>query len=445
MDQGKTFFIETYGCEMNKSDSVDIALSLEDHGYIECNSASDADVVVINTCFVRKHAEQRIYGRLGYYRGLKNRTEKSPVIVLTGCMAQLLGEEVRALFPEIDIVCGTSHGLHIHYYLQERDRTGEPIVLTDQNGYEFSSFGGRRAQRHHAWVTIIKGCSNFCSYCIVPYVRGPELSKHSETVLQEVEALVAQGVTEVTLLGQNVNAYGKDSGDMSFMDLLERLDRVEGLRWIRFLTSHPKDFNGSVIRRIAGCEKVCRHFHLPLQSGSDRILEIMNRGYTVRHYMDIVEALHRWVSDFTITTDIIVGFPSETESDFQQTLSIYKEVGFDEAFTYRYSSRPYISAERLPGKVDQATAQWRLEQIISLVTKISLERNRREVGREVQALVEGRSRKNPTECLAKTEQGRMVVMRTAKKPGHYVRVRINGLSGRTLRGEEVPEECIVHG
>lgn len=445
MDRGKTFFIETYGCEMNKSDSVDIALSLEEHGFIEAPSAEGADIIVINTCSVRRHAEQRIYSRLGYYRSLKNRANGRLTIVLAGCMAQLLGQEATALFPEIDIVAGTSHGLRIPLLLEERERSSKPLMCTDVKGYKFSSFGERRAEGHHAWITIIKGCSNFCSYCIVPYVRGHEQSRGSDDIVREVEALVARGVTEVTLLGQNVNAYGKDSGDIAFIDLLERIDRVDGLRWIRFLTSHPKDFSESAIRRIAELEKVCRHFHLPLQSGSDRVLELMNRGYTVRHYMDIVEALHQWVSQFSITTDIIVGFPTETEEDFRQTLSLYEEVGFDEAFTYKYSERPHISAERLAGKVDQSTAQQRLERLIALVSRISLERNRREVGSEVEALVVRRSRKNSLEYLARSEQGKMVVVRTGKKPGNFLRVRINGISGRTLRGVEQLEECGVHG
>ena len=441
----KSFFIETYGCEMNKSDSLDIALALEEQGYVRAGRGSEADIVVINTCSVRKHAEQRVFGRLGYYRSLRNRMGGSPVIVFTGCMAQLFGEDVKKRFPEIDIIAGTSHGLHIPHYLSEYDKNQKPLVCTDQEGYGFSSYGGKRALSHHAWVTIVKGCSNFCSYCIVPYVRGPELSKRSEDVVREVCELVDHGVTEITLLGQNVNAYGKDSGDISFAGLLEKLDRIEGLRWIRFLTSHPKDFDESAIKRIAGSPKVCRHFHLPLQSGSDRMLDVMNRGYTVRHYIGIVEALYRYLSDFSLTTDIIVGFPSETEEDFQKTLQVYAEVAFDDAYTYRYSQRPYIVAERLSGRVDDRTAQTRLERLISLVKRISLERKRKEVGREVEVLIERKSRKNPNEYLAKTEQGKMVVVRTEEKPGRFVRIRIEGLSGGTLRGEEIPQRCSVHG
>ena len=229
MEGKKRFFIETYGCEMNKSDSLDIALSLEERGYDRVCTCSDADVVVINTCSVREHAEQRVFGRLGYYRSLRNRGRSAPTIVLTGCMAQAYGKEAIRRFPEIDIVAGTSHTTRIARYLSEYEKTRKQLVATQQNGYDFSSYRGKRALRHHAWVTIIKGCSNFCSYCIVPYVRGPELSKPSKDVVREVKELVDCGVTEITLLGQNVNAYGKDSGDMPFAGLLERLDRIDQL------------------------------------------------------------------------------------------------------------------------------------------------------------------------------------------------------------------------
>ena len=257
----------------------------------------------------------------------------------------------------------------------------KPVVVTNLKGYTFSRPQARRAEGHHAWVTIVKGCSNYCSYCIVPYVRGPELSKPSGDVAAEVEALVDRGVTEITLLGQNVNAYGKDSGDISFADLLERLDGIPGLRWIRFLTSHPKDFDSGVIERISGLRKVCRHFHLPLQSGSDRMLSIMNRGYTVRHYMSIVEALQRFIGDFAITTDIIVGFPTETDEDFMKTLSVYQAVGFDDAFTYRYSRRPYIAARRLEGDVRPSVAQGRLERLIAVVRRTTDEKKQLAPGR----------------------------------------------------------------
>ncbi|MBN2325194.1 MAG: tRNA (N6-isopentenyl adenosine(37)-C2)-methylthiotransferase MiaB [Spirochaetes bacterium] len=447
MGKGKRFFIETYGCEMNKSDSLDIAVSLERQGYVRTSDALEADVVVINTCSVRRHAEQRVYGRLGYYRGLKKSGRKDRAIVLAGCMAQRLGREAQRRFPEIAVVAGTSHNLRIPLYLSEYQNTKIPVAKTKLGGYEFSRPEDRRPEGHHAWVTIIKGCSNYCSYCIVPYVRGPELSKPSGDITAEVDALVDRGVTEITLLGQNVNAYGKDSGDISFADLLERLDHISGLRWIRFLTSHPKDFDVDVIRRISGLGKVCRHFHLPLQSGSDRVLSLMNRGYSIRHYMSIVEALNRFVGDFAITTDIIVGFPTETDEDFKKTLSVYEEVGFDDAFTYRYSKRPHIAAGALDGEVDPAVAQDRLERLIDVVRRTEDEKNRSLLGEECEVLVVKKSRKNPSEFLAKTEHGKLVACRPtggrptadapAFGPGSFIRVRIEGISGKTLRGSEV--------
>ncbi len=443
MGRGKRFFVETYGCEMNKADSLDIAVSLEQQGYSRSPDEREADVVIINTCSVRDHAEQRVFGRLGYYRSLKQSGERELVIVLAGCMAQRLGEAVRRRFPEIAVVAGTSHGLRIPRYLFEYEKTKKPVVATDLNGYTFSPPGEHRPEGHHAWVTIIKGCSNYCSYCIVPYVRGPELSKQSGEVIAEVEALVGRGVAEITLLGQNVNAYGKDSGDISFADLLERLDGIPGLKWIRFLTSHPKDFNDDVIERIAGVGKVCRHFHLPLQSGSDRVLSLMKRGYTIQHYMSIVEALNRFIGDFTITTDIIVGFPTETDEDFMKTLSVYNKVGFDDAFTYRYSNRPHIAARRLKGTVEPSVAQERLERLIAVVRRTADEKNSSLVGEECEALVVKKSRKNLSEYLAKTEHGKMVVVRTTRGPGTFIRVRIDGMSGKTLRGSEVSRRYIL--
>ena len=443
MGRGKRFFVETYGCEMNKSDSLDIAFSMEQQGYSPTSDATEADVVIINTCSVRSHAEQRVFGRLGYYRHLIKSGERELAIVLTGCMAQRLGEEARRRFPEIAVVAGTSHGLRIPRYLSRYENMKKPVVVTNLKGYTFSRPQARRAEGHHAWVTIVKGCSNYCSYCIVPYVRGPELSKPSGDVAAEVEALVDRGVTEITLLGQNVNAYGKDSGDISFADLLERLDGIPGLRWIRFLTSHPKDFDSGVIERISGLRKVCRHFHLPLQSGSDRMLSIMNRGYTVRHYMSIVEALQRFIGDFAITTDIIVGFPTETDEDFMKTLSVYQAVGFDDAFTYRYSRRPYIAARRLEGDVRPSVAQGRLERLIAVVRRTTDEKNSSLLGEEREVLVVKKSRKNPSEYLAKTEQGKMVAVSTTRGPGSFIRIRIDGIKGKTLRGSEVSRRYIL--
>jgi tRNA-2-methylthio-N6-dimethylallyladenosine synthase len=286
----KRFYIETYGCEMNKSDSIDIALSLRAHGYEKANDAHEADIVVMNTCSVRENAEERIYGRLGFYRSLSARRRGELLVVFAGCMAQELGDRVRDLFPEIKVIAGTYNFLNIPGAVQEYEQSKKPIVMIDKTHYNFSPFKDTRAEECSAWVNIIKGCSNFCSYCIVPYLRGSEESKASDAVIDEISQLAAHGVVEITLLGQNVNAYGRDSGEISFIELLEKINAIENIRWIRFLTSHPKDFSALTVQRIAKLDKLCRHFHLPLQSGSDRILRLMNRRYTVHKSQDPVRS-----------------------------------------------------------------------------------------------------------------------------------------------------------
>ncbi len=432
----KRFYIETYGCEMNKSDSIDIALSFEAHGYVRANAVDEADIVVINTCSVRENAEERIYGRLGFYRSLSARKEGKLLLVFAGCMAQELGGRVRDLFPEIVVIAGTHNFLNIPGAVQEYERNIRPIVMIEKKDYKFSPFKDTRAEGHSAWVNIIKGCSNFCSYCIVPYLRGSEESKPSDAVMDEISQLAARGVVEITLLGQNVNGYGKDSGDISFIELLEKINAVENIRWIRFLTSHPKDFNALTVQRIAELDKVCRHFHLPLQSGSDRILELMNRRYTVKKYRELIDTIRAYIPDVAVTTDIIVGFPTESELDFSLTLDAVRQIGFDDAFTYRYSARPFTKALELPGQEDAETAKRRLEELISIQREISHRKSRGEIGKCVQALVERQSKKNEDELLCKTEKNKMVVVRTSESAGSFIPVKIVGISGNTLRGVE---------
>jgi len=436
MPQEKTYFIETYGCEMNKSDSIDIALSFEQRGYTRARSEKEADVVILNTCAVRENAEQRVFGRLGYYRSLKRSSEKDFRIVFTGCMAQEKGQRIFQDFPEIDVCAGTYHFVDIPEYVDECQRKNTRLVATDKREYRFSGFTTKRAEGHRAWVNIIKGCSNNCSYCIVPILRGPEKSKKHDEVVREVRDLAAKGVVEVTLLGQNVNAYGKDNGDIDFMELLEKIHRVENIRWIRFLTSHPKDFTCEMIRRISVLPKVCNHFHLPLQSGSDRILGLMNRRYTLAYYTHLVDAIREHVPDASITTDIIVGFPTETEKDFMDTLDACRHFQYDDAFMYKYSERPFTKAANFSGKVDKNVASHRLEELIELQRFISMAKNRKMVGKNATVLVERTSKKNLSEMLCKAESGKMIVARTRAPVGSFINIEISGISGSTLCGVE---------
>ena len=437
MGTEKKYYIETYGCEMNKSDSIDIALCLQDNGYEQAKSGVDADVVILNTCAVRENAEERIFGRLGYYRALRKSSVKRPLIVLAGCMAQEKGEEITRLFPEVNIIAGTYHMLDIPAYVKKFEEEKSTQVAIDKSIYRFSEYKRDRAEGYKAWVNIIKGCSNYCSYCIVPYLRGHEISKKSENILREVRDLALNGVVEITLLGQNVNAYGRDNNDISFNRLLGKINDIDGIEWIRFLTSHPKDYDEEIVRRISELPKVCKHFHLPLQSGSDRILSLMNRKYTIYQYSVIIEAIRKYMPHASITTDIIVGFPTETERDFHLTLDAVQNFQFDDAFTYRYSERPFTRAADIGGKVHPTIAKRRLEELIEIQRNISYKKNKNEIGRRKRVLIERMSKKDPSEFLCKTEIGKLVVVRTKARAGKFIDVMINDISGNTLRGAEL--------
>ena len=430
-------YIETYGCEMNKSDSIDIEIAFEQKGYKITNRPEDAEVVIINTCAVRYNAEERIHGRIGYYKSLKRRVNKKQILVITGCMAQEWGERLIEKYKNVDIVTGTYHTVDIPDLVFEYQETGKKIVRIDKKVYRFSPFKKERAVNFSAWVNIIKGCSNFCSYCIVPYLRGPEQSKPHEEIIDEVKQLVDNGVVEVTLLGQNVNAYGKDNDDISFIELLERLNEIEGLKWIRFLTSHPKDFKTEDIKRIASLDKVCKQFHIPVQSGSDRILSMMNRKYTVKDYLRLVDAIKSYNKKYSITTDILVGFPGEEESDFRKTIDIVREVEFDDAFMYRYSDRPFTRASKMDNKVDKEIVKERLIRLIDLQRGISYKRNKKEIGAVEEVLICRKSKKNKDEYLCKTETGKMVVVDTDKPEGNFIEIVLTEISGNTLRGRQI--------
>ena len=437
MGNNKSYYIETFGCEMNKSDSIDIALSFEERGYKKAKSEIDANVIILNTCAVRKNAEDRVLGRLGYYRSFKERYNRDAVIVLAGCMAQERGQDLARIFPEIDVVSGTCHTMDIAGFAEERSGSKGPVIALDQNDYRFSGYRGKRAEGYKAWVNIITGCSNYCSYCVVPYLRGAEKSNSSSDIITEIKELAERGVVEINLLGQNVNSYGKDNNDISFIDLLEKINDIEGIEWVRFLTSHPKDFNREIVKRVSALKKVCRHFHLPVQSGSDRILKLMNRKYTVEHYMDIVDAIHTFIPDASITTDIIVGFPSESEEDYDQTLDLVKSVQFDDAFTYIYSERMFEKARGLPGKIPPEISKKRIDKLIMLQRSISYKKNTEEIGTEKTVLIIGESKKDPSEMLCKTETGKMVVVNTKAPAGRFLDIGITGISGNTLRGKEI--------
>lgn len=458
-----SYHITTYGCQMNVHDSEVMAGLLEDFGYLRAAEPEQADLIILNTCCVRETAEERILGRLGELQRLK-RANPDLVLVVAGCLSQEPGaaERIRKRAARVDVIMGTHNLYRLPELVGEvlRSRTArrpdaagpvEPLVevwtskrdaehLAGDAGAEHPIIGAgaehpdeghptgrpaeagpdqvreglpiRRERGVRAWVTIMYGCDNFCSYCIVPYVRGRERSRLPVDIRREVEGLVREGFREVTLLGQNVNSYGRDlepGPGRSFGGLLRELNEVEGLARIRYTTSHPRNFTDDIIDAVAECDKVCEHFHLPAQSGSTRILRQMNRRYTRDDYLALVGRIQRRVPEAVFTTDLIVGYPGETEEDFEETLRLVREVPFDASFTFAYSPRTGTPAAKLPDQVPAEVKQERLERLIAVQNEVGLERNRALVGTDVAVLVEGEAEKKPGLAAGRTRTNKLVV------------------------------------
>jgi len=433
--------IETYGCQMNENDSEILLAYLEELGYESAASPAEADVVLLNTCCVRESAEDRVYGKLGELKLLK-RERPGLVIGIAGCMTQQpgVGEAIARRYPYVNLVMGT-HNLQRFPELFMRAREAEStLVDVAEEPEEMPAFPrGVRPGGVTAWVTILRGCDKRCTYCIVPYVRGREMSRPLPEIRAEVEALVGEGVREVTLLGQNVNAYGKDLAEgLSFATLVEELDKVEGLERIRYTTSHPRDFTQEMVEAIARSRKVCEHFHVPVQSGSPQMLKRMARGYTLDRFVDLVARIRRAVPAAALTTDLIVGFPGETEEDFERTLELCRELRFDKSFTFMYSPSRGTPAASFPGQVSLAVKKERLARLSEVTDALSLESNRRQLGRTVEVLVEGVSKKNGARLMGRTRQSQPVVFPGASDLAGQLRpVRIERVNTWTLEGDAV--------
>lgn len=444
------YYLQTFGCQMNLHDSEMMAGILESMGYLRAQSPDEANLIILNTCCVRENAENRLFGHLGNLKPLK---DKNPglLIAVCGCMAQQssVRERISQNHPYVDLIFGT-HNLH---RLQElitklREPVGRDGCLIEiwEEGEREEDLPIRRDDPYRAWVTVIYGCNNFCSYCIVPSVRGRERSRHPEKVLAQVRRLAAEGVKEVTLLGQNVNSYGSDLAEkerIDFADLLTMINQIEGLRRIRFQTSHPKDLSERLIRAMAEGEKICEHLHLPVQAGSNRILAAMNRKYTREHYLGLVKNLRGYIPKITITTDIIVGFPGERDEDFDQTMDLVKEVGFDGAFTFAYSPRPGTRAALLPEQVEEEIKMNRLYRLIELVNRLAKQSNQRMEGKTESILVEGPSSKRE-EIFAGRTRGNKLTLFTPPTEGkdligQEVMVQIEKGLTYTLKGALVKE------
>ena len=437
----KKLFIETYGCQMNVADSEVVASIMKMDGYAVTDKIEDADAIFVNTCSVRDNAEQKIYGRLQYFQSLK-RKKKSLVIGVLGCMAERVKEELIEVH-HADLVVGpdsymdlpnlvgaVEHGekaINVELSTQETYKDVIPLKL---GGVHISGF-----------VSIMRGCNNFCTYCIVPYTRGRERSRDIESILNEIRDMRDKGFKEVTLLGQNVNSYlfEKEGEKISFPALLKRVaEEVPEMR-VRFTTSHPKDMSDETLEVIAQVPNVCKHIHLPVQSGSSRILKLMNRKYTREWYLDRVAAIKRIIPDCGLTTDIFSGFHSETEEDHQLSLSLMEECGYDAAFMFKYSERPGTYASKhLEDNVPEDVKVRRLNEIIALQNRLSAESNQRCIGKTYEVLVEGVSKRSRDQLFGRTEQNRVVVFdRGTHRIGDFVNVRVTEASSATLKGEEV--------
>ena len=410
----RRYFVRTFGCQMNEHDSGRAAGMLETLGYRRATSEADADLVLINTCAVRENADNRLYGTLGHLKGLKDARRaagKDLSIVVGGCLAQKDGSTVAERAPWVDVVYGTHNLPQLPRLLEQADSVSVPVVeLVEQLETFPSALPAKRTVRHHAWVAISVGCDNTCTFCIVPSLRGQERSRRIGEVVAEVEQLVDDDVVEVTLLGQNVNSYGRDlAGRSQFAELLRELGDVAGLERIRFTSPHPRDFTEEVLQAMADTANVCPHLHLPLQSGSDRVLRMMHRSYRRRRYLALVERTRQLLPDASLTTDIIVGFPGETEEDFATTLEVVDQVRFDQAFTFQYSPRPGTPAAAMVDQfVPADIVRDRYGRLETLVRRHSQEANERLVGTHQELLVESPSKTDPTRWSGRTRGNHLV-------------------------------------
>ena len=446
------YFFETYGCQMNLAESAALSLTAKERGWEEAESSSDADLVLINTCSVRATAEQRVMGRLAHYSAVKKKMavqKKTPLaLVVAGCMAERLGGKLKE--NGADFLMGTSSRSSFPMILEAVEQGVNGPVSPGGNysakpgdekpEFSFSAFHLDEKNPFRSFVPIMHGCNNFCSYCIVPYVRGREISRSPDAILEEIRLAGASGVREITLLGQNVNSYlweGGPSARLDFSGLLELIARnldAGKVQWVRFLASHPKDLSDESIRVLAENPCFCRHIHLPVQHGSNRILSAMNRRYTREQYLDLVKRLRQAMPDLSLSTDILVGFPGETEEDLEAALSLMEEVKFLYAYMYHYNPREGTAAYGLPDRIDTDVKKDRLSRVIALQKQHTSKLLKSRIGREVTVLIEGISRKNADELVSRTERDEMVVFPGSEAAiGSFARLTLSSIKGNTFR------------
>lgn len=445
-----TYFFESYGCQMNVSESNGVEALLKERGWQSVQTPEAATLVLINTCSVRITAEQRVFGRLGFYSGLKKKNGIK--ILVMGCMAERLKHEFAQKFPFVDFVVGISDRPKLENIFAALEAAqGAPFCCkspqaaeTMQSSNEKYLFArtSYREGNFQSFVPIMNGCNNFCSYCIVPYVRGREVSRSVSDILNEVSFLSEKGVKEITLLGQNVNSYhgNVDGHDIDFPDLLRLVCNSckdgNSIEWVRFVSSHPKDMSEKLIAVMASEPRVCKAVHLPVQHGSNRILKEMNRKYTVEHYKELLAALRKKIPEIAITTDILIGFPGETEDDLEATLTLMRELAFNAAFMYHYNPREGTKAYELPNRIPEAVKIDRLQRVIDLQQQITEKKMCKKLGTTTTALLESQSKNNDAELFGHTEAGEMLVVKNlpVRMIGQFIRVKLDAINGRTFIG-----------
>jgi tRNA-2-methylthio-N6-dimethylallyladenosine synthase len=432
----KSFHIITFGCQMNEHDSERMAGILEGRDYARVPDAGDADIVILNTCSIREKAEQKFYSELGRLRSLKD-DHPGIQIAVAGCIAQQEGANILTRAPYVDMIFGPSDIAKLSEIITKKQSRTAPVIDTGGDAeYHRRHIPAVRADRLKAWVSIMYGCDNFCTYCVVPYLRGRERSRPSQDIMDEVRGLAEKGYKEVTLLGQNVNSYGRGmEGNVDFPSLLRRMNDETGIERIRFVTSHPRDLSYGLIHALRDLPKVCESLHLPVQSGSDRILAAMNRGYTRADYLEKVTRLREAVPDIAFTSDIIVGFPGETDDDFEMTMKLLDEVRYDGIFSFKYSKRPGTAALKLTGHLPEEVKEARLARVLDTQQEISVRKNKEHVGTIKEVLIDGRSKRGG-KLTGRTRGNRVVnVAGPESLMGSRVTVRITSAGVNSLSGE----------
>ena len=430
-------FVETYGCQQNSSDSEKIMGMLSDMGFGFCETAQEADLVLYNTCAVRENAELRVFGNIG---ALKHEKRRRPdmIIAVCGCMMQQehIAKTIKKKYNHVDLVFGT-HALYRFPELLDGVINGGRVFDTEnEDGAIFEEISYKREAPPLAKIPIMYGCNNFCTYCIVPYVRGRERSRNPENILKEVREVAKEGYREVMLLGQNVNSYGNDTGEMSFPQLLKEVCNIDGIERIRFMTSHPKDLSDELIEVMASEPKICNQLHLPIQSGSDRILKAMNRKYTKDEYMELLYKVKKAIPDIVLTTDIIVGFPGENDEDFEETLNVLREVEYDTIFSFIYSKRVGTPAAEMPDVMDEEQKHRNFDKMLEVQNEISKRKNDEYFGKTERVLVEGESKNNANTLTGRTEGGKVVNFDgDGSLVGQFVDVKITDCKTWSLFGE----------